>query len=115
MAAGNPAGQAQGLGGRLAVGGGMAGTMCLIQIAELRQLCGERCVLGADVCRHPIPPADDDHDGSGAGHSGERLMNLGPGTKDAGCGTPQHGLSSNKMALITSDCGAMRFPSIKWP
>ena len=24
-----------------------------------------------------------------------------------GAGTPQHGLSSNKMALITSDCGAM--------
>ena len=29
------------------------------------------------------------------------------------CGTPQNGLSSNKMALITSDCGTMRSPSIK--
>ena len=29
--------------------------------------------------------------------------------------TPQHGLSSNKMALITSDCGAMRSLRIKWP
>ena len=28
---------------------------------------------------------------------------------------PQHGLSSNKMALITSDGGAMCSPSIKWP
>ena len=27
------------------------------------------------------------------------------------CGTPQHGLSSNTMALITSDCGAMRLPA----
>ena len=27
----------------------------------------------------------------------------------------QHGLSSNKMALITSGCGAMRSPSIKRP
>ena len=26
-----------------------------------------------------------------------------------------HGLSSNKTALITSDCGTMRSPSIKWP
>ena len=32
-----------------------------------------------------------------------------------GCVTPQHGLSSNKMALIPSDCGAMRSPSIEWP
>ena len=27
----------------------------------------------------------------------------------------QYGLSSNKMALITSDCGKMRNLSIKWP
>ena len=32
-----------------------------------------------------------------------------------GAGTPQHGLSPNKMALITSDCDAMRSPSIEWP
>ena len=32
-----------------------------------------------------------------------------------GAGTPQHGLSSNKMALIASDCGTTRSPSIKWP
>ena len=31
----------------------------------------------------------------------------------AGAGTPQHGLPSSKMALITSDCGAMRSPGIK--
>ena len=31
------------------------------------------------------------------------------------CATPQHGLSSNKMALITSDCSETRSPSIKWP
>ena len=24
-------------------------------------------------------------------------------------------LHVNKMALITSDCGAMRYPTIKWP
>ena len=30
-------------------------------------------------------------------------------------GTPQHGLSSNKMAPITSDCDAMRSLDIKWP
>ena len=31
-------------------------------------------------------------------------------------GTPTaHGLSSNKMALITSECGEMRSLSIKWP
>ena len=29
--------------------------------------------------------------------------------------TPQHGLSSNKMALITSDCDTTRSMSIKWP
>ena len=30
------------------------------------------------------------------------------------CGTtPQHGPSSNKMALITSDCGAMCSPGTK--
>ena len=28
--------------------------------------------------------------------------------------TPQHGLHSNRMALITSDCGKMRSLSIKW-
>ena len=28
--------------------------------------------------------------------------------------TPQHGLKPDKMALITSDCDAMRSPSIKW-
>ena len=32
-----------------------------------------------------------------------------------GCGTPQHGLSSKKMALITSDYDIMRSLSIKWP
>ena len=31
------------------------------------------------------------------------------------CGPPQHGLSSNKMALITSGCGKTRSPSTKWP
>ena len=31
------------------------------------------------------------------------------------CGTPQHGLSPNKMSLITSDCGEMRSPSIERP
>ena len=31
------------------------------------------------------------------------------------CATLQHGLSSDKMALITSDCGTMCSPSIKWP
>ena len=31
------------------------------------------------------------------------------------CGTPQHRLSSQKMALITSDCGIMCSLSIKWP
>ena len=28
---------------------------------------------------------------------------------------PQHGLSSDTMALITSGCGAARSPRIKWP
>ena len=28
---------------------------------------------------------------------------------------PQHGLSSNKMALITSDCGTMCYPSTNGP
>ena len=31
------------------------------------------------------------------------------------CATPQHGLPSKKMALVTSDCGTMRSLSIKWP
>ena len=31
------------------------------------------------------------------------------------CGTSQHGLSSKNMTLITSDCGATRYLSIKWP
>ena len=39
----------------------------------------------------------------------------GGGGKLWRCGTPQHGLYSNKMALITSDCGAIRSLSIKWP
>ena len=38
--------------------------------------------------------------------SQEVLMVRGPHT---------HGLSSNKMALITSDCDATRSSSIKWP
>ena len=37
------------------------------------------------------------------------------GDLDDGAGTPQHGLSSNKMALINSDFGATRSLSIKWP
>ena len=32
-----------------------------------------------------------------------------------GAGIPQHGLSSNQMALVTSDCGTTRSLSIKWP
>ena len=28
---------------------------------------------------------------------------------------PHHGLSSNTMALITSDCGKICSPSFKWP
>ena len=32
-----------------------------------------------------------------------------------GAGTPQHGLSSDTMALITSDCGTTCSPNIKWP
>ena len=35
-------------------------------------------------------------------------MLFGPRRPACGAGTPQHGLSSNKMALITSDCDAMR-------
>ena len=31
------------------------------------------------------------------------------------CGPPQHGLCTKNMALITSDCGAMCSPIIKWP
>ena len=31
------------------------------------------------------------------------------------CGIPQHGLSSNNMALITSDCDKIFSPRIKWP
>ena len=31
------------------------------------------------------------------------------------CGTPQHKLSSNTMTPISSDCDAMRYPSIKCP
>ena len=30
-------------------------------------------------------------------------------------GTPQHGLYSDTMTLITSDCDAMQPASIKWP
>ena len=33
----------------------------------------------------------------------------------SGAGTPQHGLSSKKMALMTSDYGIMSCLSIKWP
>ena len=33
----------------------------------------------------------------------------------AGAGPPRHGLSSDKMALVTSNCGTMRSLSIKWP
>ena len=33
----------------------------------------------------------------------------------SGAGTPQHGLSSNNMALITSNCGKICSPVIKWP
>ena len=32
-----------------------------------------------------------------------------------GTHTPQHGLYSDTMALITSDCDVMHSPSIKWP
>ena len=32
----------------------------------------------------------------------------------SGCGAPQHGLSFDNMALITSDCGTICYPSIKW-
>ena len=35
--------------------------------------------------------------------------------KDAVRGTPQHELSSKTMALFTSDCGATRSLSIRWP
>ena len=34
---------------------------------------------------------------------------------DLGAGTAQHGLSSKKMALITSYCGTPCYPNIKWP
>ena len=33
----------------------------------------------------------------------------------ARCPPPQHGLSSKTMTLITSDCGATRSLSIRWP
>ena len=47
----------------------------------------------------------------GRGHGGRRR-----GRPDRrGAGPPQHGLYSNKMALITSDCGKMRYLSIEWP
>ena len=38
-----------------------------------------------------------------------------PEDEAARCGPPQHGLSSKKMTLITSDCGATRSPIINWP
>ena len=31
------------------------------------------------------------------------------------CAAPPHGLQPDTMAPITSDCDAMRCPSIKWP
>ena len=46
------------------------------------------------------------------------MGNAGFETADAlapWCATPQHGLYSNKMALITADCGRMRSLRIKWP
>ena len=48
----------------------------------------------------------------GMQHAGERA---GRGTEAPGAGAPQHGLSSNKMALITSGRGQMRSLRIKWP
>ena len=33
----------------------------------------------------------------------------------APCAAPQNGLQPVTMALITSDCDAMSYPSIKWP
>ena len=39
----------------------------------------------------------------------------GGGVAAAGARTPQHGPSSKKMALITSDYGIMRSLGTKWP
>ena len=35
--------------------------------------------------------------------------------KNFGAGPPPHGLSSNTMALITTNCAAMRSLTTKWP
>ena len=37
------------------------------------------------------------------------------GGYEAGARPSQHGLSSKKMTLVTSDCGATRYLSIRWP
>ena len=58
---------------------------------------------------------DDDEDAvEGRVRKLERLLSTEK-TARIRCGTSQHGLSSKKMGLITSDCGTMRSLSIKWP
>ena len=45
------------------------------------------------------------------GEKASGLKNL----MEAGAGPPPHGLSSNTMALITTDCNSMRYLRTKWP
>ena len=66
-------------------------------------------IAAAAVSSHTwdwCPPAADQK--RGAAVPDEHLARAVPGAR-----TPQHGLYSNKMALITSDCGNMRSLSIK--
>ena len=69
--------------------------------ADLKFIC-ERAVQLA--VRESIQ-AEQDAELEGAGGGGTH----GPQVN------PRAGLSTNKMALIISDCGAMRYPTIKWP
>ena len=52
---------------------------------------------------------------AGGGASGGRPEHLYADFDAAVWPSPQHGLSSKKTALITSDCGTMRSLGIKWP
>ena len=70
---------------------------------EPAQNCGE-CTLAIAAYEASADEADEAASFSGSGGTVKQVR-----------GPPQHGLSSNAMALITSDYGAMRCLSIKWP
>ena len=100
----------------------MRGTLAILLCAACLPFCG--AILSVTAAQNSMPVqqqqqqrqlpgelASNECLGSAQG-TGDYRMGLGDASS---AGASRHGLPPNQMTLVTSDCGATRSLSIKWP